>query len=1487
MAYNPFDDIIDSDPAYMQTGGTTVIPQRRADYTQETFKPIATAISKGYQLLTPEQETKDEIEKNKQLRQLATAQALKGTQFEEYAGQADLPSAVIQSPGIMERLQQAGYKPQGFIEGMSRIGEFFYGDQRQAFDKLSQGQQLTDQDRTAIALSPLDSLDFLFPPLAIKKLGSMGLKTVDDVLKSTADIEEVKQIKNYFGGQGFTPSGVVRAPDDGGAGGKLSQKEVASLGGKATQEKIRIAKEPSIQKIKNFFNENKDKYIGIGVEKFIDDAKKSISFSEQDPVFSKTTSGIRKDIESFAPEVLKQVQSYYTPQFIVREADLSLSSSPLDQFVKKYSDSFFEIVGRRPTQTELQNHIINTGPEEAKDYFAKSGYSKAMAASNPRYKDLIKPRPKTKLIDRVTEIGKTNPEFESNFNIALANLKQSDAKTNTIKNQYNILMKPYTDNNLEKPFSYESFGKYVRGQEDIPTRQKRLDLEDYESPLASKKKQNRNYKRVAKQITNKLTAFNITGALPRFLKHQYRSMISPNLRGRMLSGDEYMKKYIDPYVVYKKNNKGKDVVDKKATEEKFRLEYPNFAKWENMEKRIINYDAKLNEFVDRLAIDGQYTELELDRIKSALEPQRSHEYNIDQLLKKNRMINVSENPDLVRVQPKVINMVYQPVYDSALRKIFNIIEKADSLEQLKTMKPKAIYIPKKSQINANINVDVKDFNNQYDYLDAIYRQIDGAMKARGMVGHYDFNPKNKEILKGFKFDRDDQLGELISVGSKKKFTADDYLERMEDILNMIGYKKMVKNNFIQFKKGGAVKMAKGGLDSVLENMNQQNFTPDPAIDGDSAFQKAVKSENLYAFNPSKILKFFGDKVPGVFTPSKRNKNMELVSDAPSAPGTTLPVEQPIQDYDFAFKSFTLDKINSKNAPKAAKPQDWINFLQGGDIAPKAEILDSGLFQYMEDFERYYPNQKLTREQITEFYEQSPISNLQVKVKAGRDDASPYDVMSQETMGRARHKNAGNVRIDEGGENYREIVIEAGALPGEEKPFISSGHFEEPNVLVFSRVADYKNADGQNVSVIQEMQTDLLTKVRKEQERLAAAIGEAKVKLAANQRVIEQGDAFDNYRMDSANKNIQQLSQQIPKLEQLAETKLIKPYPLTVAKELIPTYEKQLLDLQQEINALAQAGVDRTDPEFLMKISQIEQQQQGTLNELLNLNRSKNFETLTQDVKVPTASNSEELQQIAQNQSSYHNTRPIETFPPIPFNNQADYVDLILKATIKDAENRGVNKIAIMPADVGANPRWSKNNEDARKKFQNLYDKVGVQQLKNIAKKYGGSVEIEKISDPTKSTMGLKVSKPSLNRDSFDFLKDVDVDRRAVENDPEGARNFLDEEIIRIASDLGDKSVIYRKETAPGQTMDYYVDLYTVNTDRETVKKYNLVPLDPDDVDTNAQILIEDYNPSLVDMFVLTMDEGKQKAPMYMFKKKEGGIIPEDRLVSITDIYGDY
>ena len=47
----------------------------------------------------------------------------------------------------------------------------------------------------------------------------------------------------------------------------------------------------------------------------------------------------------------------------------------------------------------------------------------------------------------------------------------------------------------------------------------------------------------------------------------------------------------------------------------------------------------------------------------------------------------------------------------------------------------------------------------------------------------------------------------------------------------------------------------------------------------------------------------------------------------------------------------------------------------------------------------------------------------------------------------------------------------------------------------------------------------------------------------------------------------------------------------------------------------------------------------------------------------------------------------------------------------------------MPADLVQHPRWGKTpDSDEAKKFENLYDKVAVQQMKNIAKKYGGTFE---------------------------------------------------------------------------------------------------------------------------------------------------------------------
>lgn len=67
-----------------------------------TSEFLGKGLSKVYSAVTPEEDTLNEIENNKQIRELQIAQALKGTQFEDYIGQGDLPSAVMQNPVVAQ-----------------------------------------------------------------------------------------------------------------------------------------------------------------------------------------------------------------------------------------------------------------------------------------------------------------------------------------------------------------------------------------------------------------------------------------------------------------------------------------------------------------------------------------------------------------------------------------------------------------------------------------------------------------------------------------------------------------------------------------------------------------------------------------------------------------------------------------------------------------------------------------------------------------------------------------------------------------------------------------------------------------------------------------------------------------------------------------------------------------------------------------------------------------------------------------------------------------------------------------------------------------------------------------------------------------------------------------------------------------------------------------------------------------------------------------
>ena len=625
---------------------------------------------------------------------------------------------------------------------------------------------------------------------------------------------------------------------------------------------------------------------------------------------------------------------------------------------------------------------------------------------------------------------------------------------------------------------------------------------------------------------------------------------------------------------------------------------------------------------------------------------------------------------------------------------------------------------------------------------------------------------------------------------------------------------------------------------------------------------------MTAFNPLKLFNLFG-KVKGTATKADIGQPTTL----PRA-DQAVPV---VEESDFPFKSFTYEKLQSPNAPGAARPQDWANYLTGGDTAPISEIRDSGLEQFLRDYEKYYPNQKLTKQQIVDYFETSPTGNLEMRVKQNANPDFP-------DQGRTRHMNAGSQPLDNQGVNYREVIVQAGPIPGEGQPFINSSHFSEPNVIAFTRVADYQLADGSTAAVIQELQTDMLNTVRVEQMRIKTLLDRLKL-TDQKARDVLNNPASTPDQVRQAQQTIDALAQQVSPEQRalLEQTQGIKPFPNAAGASLIPGYTDEILKLQDNVNELLAQKKAANQPFIDENIFEINQRQLQLRDQLLDLNRSLEIDQNLKNIKVPSADQADELRSLSQRpieNFSYERTDDIQLFPPVPFTKTADYVDLIIKATIKDAQSRGINRVGIFTGEL-VNQRWGKNpTGPAGKKFNDLYSKVSVQQMNNIAKKYGGEVIEGAIVDPTKATRGLRF----FNRDVDGglTLNKEDVARRTTTESEEGLDEFYNEQMRRFVSGGGyrDKDVVLTREVAPGQFQDFYV-----RADDESI---DFVPLGEGETINDALVVIEEFNPSLVKIPVLVLDEAeKAKRPFFLYRKKDGGKIASDGLVSITDIYGDY
>ena len=156
-------------------------------------------------------------------------------------------------------------------------------------------------------------------------------------------------------------------------------------------------------------------------------------------------------------------------------------------------------------------------------------------------------------------------------------------------------------------------------------------------------------------------------------------------------------------------------------------------------------------------------------------------------------------------------------------------------------------------------------------------------------------------------------------------------------------------------------------------------------------------------------------------------------------------------------------------------------------------------------------------------------------------------------------------------------------------------------------------------------------------------------------------------------------QQYPpaKLDALETDNLIQPFPNVVAKDLIPERTASLNSIQEQINKLIMANVEQyNDPAYKTMVFDLAQQQNKIFEDLSSMNRSANYEESLQNFKVPSTSDRDELNRIAYTDEylpSDYQKRQVTSFPPIPFNKQADYVDLLLNQLLKQQKVKALTK----------------------------------------------------------------------------------------------------------------------------------------------------------------------------------------------------------------------
>ena len=1057
MAYNPFDDVIENDPAYMSNGGnlTDEDPSTKPlDITLRVQRPTPTPpvpdfISQGRQI-------RDKQEKLQKLQDLYTQCAFTQSmqpvyeqrQQEDFSDvQQTIASGVAPifegiaasetadrgkakkekneqikqqlgfgnqlSKSQMEQAKQYGYEPLTIGETFAAIPDFLYGDQAESFRKLADGEQLEDGDKYNIIMSPLDALDFLGVGVAsgavfklLKRLkDKYKVPNLQKILDNPAfagdgDVEEARQIVMSAappqglpieqGGRGQTV--MFNKPDVPGDStpSKLFEIDESIFGNEynsymklESKEKIQKYLQ-TIDKFKDNPNVSKDEFfkeLGISsnimapvITKYNKKAKNQLpSLSQNYKVTNKEADArmnkLRSDIESGVLNI--EELKYKNTKDLAKEYGID-SKRITEEFPELKLDKQEQIKIANEKSVQARSQVVKDQVESMVEYKRKNQdikdlttFPKLQAAMR---EDNLSPVKNWKsMADNTDDTTQQflSPALSKQKNPAIMN------QVSQIFSNYGLKDKGFVENDILKSYlvhsnrqnldgltkQLESYGLQTKDQflkanpqlTELRNKTPNKFNELYAQEMSDK------YDDVVLDIIQQDIAINEPMNLIKFTNMRETQKIL-NKKIESLLNSLFVNDINNPALMkYREQFLSKF---NEATGKKYKLDNKLVKKLMNVYGLQLSHTAPVRSKTKAIKGAGGF----VDNIKLNLGGHNiAFQSTVENAIYKNfrEMKKLLKNNNLKELDKKVEDL---EIVDTEFKKRgMSGYYKIDDPELISYLEKKGLDVGQAERVDIP---GVGEQKIQGDILLGTGESPSPEFLLNYLTNHFDEMIKDPKKIKFF----------LGTQGQKK--LDESYIGVTTPIKKGVPYMNLKKPEMSTFNKGGPVRMAIGG--DPLQNINQQQFSPDPAVDQDY-FQEAVDSGNLQAANLFNLFKVF-NKPKVMATPSNVKKVEEARDPIPAPTGSQEIAPLPAGKQDFFFKSFFLDQLNSQNAPKASTPQGWREFLIKGRKVPEAEMMDTGILQYLEDTEKFFPNKKITKQDLESLYDTSPLGNLEVRVK---------------------------------------------------------------------------------------------------------------------------------------------------------------------------------------------------------------------------------------------------------------------------------------------------------------------------------------------------------------------------------------------------------------------------------------------------------------------------------------------------------------------------